>query len=76
MIDVTSPFIGTGKLVRLSTPEQFADMVENSKLLKIHPLIILGARGDASMYPRDVSKFLEIMEESDKKVCFGCFVFG
>ena len=62
MIDVTAPFIGTGALKRLATPEEFAEVVANSKLISERSLVIMGARGDASMYPDEVPKVLEAAE--------------
>ena len=63
MIKSSSPFIGTGKLARLASPEEFVEMIRESKLLQLHPLIILGARGDASMYPDEIWKVLELAEK-------------
>ncbi len=62
MIDATAPFIGTGVLKRLATPEEFAEVVANSKLISERSLVIMGARGDASMYPDEVPKVLEAAE--------------
>ncbi|MFZ8811819.1 MAG: radical SAM protein [Pyrobaculum sp.] len=62
MIDATAPFIGTGMLKRLATPEEFAEVVANSKLISERSLVIMGARGDASMYPDEVPKVLETAE--------------
>ncbi len=59
MIDATAPFIGTGALKRLATPEEFAQVVADSKLISERSLVIMGARGDASMYPDEVPKVLE-----------------
>lgn len=70
MIKSTAPFIGTGKLVKLASPEEFVDMIEGSKLLSLHPLVILGARGDASMYPAGVRRVLEIAEERGLRKVF------
>jgi hypothetical protein len=62
MIDATAPYIGTGVLKRLVTPEEFAEVVANSKLISERSLVIMGARGDASMYPDEVPKVLEAAE--------------
>jgi hypothetical protein len=62
MIDATAPYIGTGMLRRLVTPEEFAEVVANSKLISERSLVIMGARGDASMYPDEVPKVLEAAE--------------
>ncbi len=62
MIDATAPFIGTGALKRLAAPEEFAEVVANSKLISERSLVIMGARGDASMYPDEVPKVLEAAE--------------
>ncbi len=62
MIDSTAPFIGTGKLKPLVTPEEFAEAVANSKLISERSLVIMGARGDASMYPDGVARVLEEAE--------------
>jgi hypothetical protein len=63
MIDATAPFIGTGMLKRLATPEEFAQAVAGSKLISERSLVIMGARGDASMYPDEVPKVLEAAEK-------------
>jgi DNA repair photolyase len=62
MIDATAPFIGAGMLKRLATPEEFAEVVANSKLISERSLVIMGARGDVSMYPDEVPKVLEAAE--------------
>lgn len=62
MIDTTAPYIGTGKLLDLVTPEEFVESVMNSKLIGPNSLVIIGARGDASMYPDMIEEVLEISE--------------
>ncbi len=62
MIDATAPFIGTGALKRLAAPEEFAEVVANSNLISERSLVIMGARGDASMYPDEAPKVLEAAE--------------
>lgn len=62
MIDATAPFIGTGALKRLVSPEEFAEAVAGSKLISERSLVIMGARGDVSMYPEEVPKVLETAE--------------
>ncbi|MGC9012673.1 hypothetical protein, partial [Thermogladius sp.] len=63
MIDSTAPYIGTGRLKRLATPEEFAEAVAGSKLVSDSSLVILGARGDASMYPDEIPKVLDHAEK-------------
>jgi len=70
MIDATAPYIGTGALKRLVTPEEFAEVVANSKLISERSLVIMGARGDASMYPDEVPKVLEAAERLGVKAKF------
>jgi len=62
MIDTTAPYIGTGKLTRLTTPEEFAESVASSRLISGRSLVILGARGDASMYPKEIPRVLDRAE--------------
>ncbi len=64
VIGATAPFIGTGALKRLAAPEEFAEVVANSKLISERSLVIMGARGDASMYPDEVPKVLEASASS------------
>jgi len=63
MIDTTIPYFGTGELKRLATPEEFAESVSNSRLISERSLVIMGARGDASMYPNDIPKMLNTAEK-------------
>jgi hypothetical protein len=70
MIDTTAPYIGTGKLRRLVTPEEFAESVANSRLVSEKSLVILGARGDASMYPQEIPKVLDTAEKLGVKAKF------
>jgi hypothetical protein len=70
MIDATAPYISTGALRRLATPEEFAEVVANSKLISERSLVIMGARGDASMYPDEVPRVLEAAERLGVKTKF------
>jgi hypothetical protein len=57
-------------LKRLVTPEEFAEVVANSKLISERSLVIMGARGDASMYPHEIPKVLETAERLGVKAGF------
>lgn len=70
MIDSTAPFIGTGRLKPLVTPEEFAEAVVRSKLISERSLVIMGARGDASMYPDGVARVLEEAERLGARARF------
>lgn len=70
MIDATAPYIGTGRLRSLATPEEFAESVAGSKLVSERSLVIMGARGDASMYPSEIPKVLDAAEKLDVKAKF------
>ncbi|AFA40149.1 hypothetical protein Pogu_2122 [Pyrobaculum oguniense TE7] len=70
MIDSTAPYIGTGRLRRLATPEEFAESVAGSKLVSERSLVIMGARGDASMYPSEIPKVLDAAEKLGVKAKF------
>lgn len=59
-ISASKDYIGTGRLKRLATPEEMVEFLKESKLFLPTDIIILGARGDASMYPHEVKRFLEI----------------
>jgi len=63
MIDTTIPYLGTGELKRLVTPEEYAESIANSRLVSERSLVIMGARGDASMYPNDIPKMLDTAEK-------------
>jgi len=62
-ISASKDFIGTGRLKRLCTPDQMAEFLKGSKLFLPRDILILGARGDASMYSEEVLEFLEIVED-------------
>ena len=60
MIKATAPYIGTGKLKRLATPEKFNEFLENSKIFwPDKQLIIISARSDGSMQWQDTIQFLD-----------------
>ncbi|MEM1520448.1 MAG: hypothetical protein QXK42_02805 [Candidatus Korarchaeum sp.] len=61
-IRASRDFIGTGKLKPLTTPRGMVEFLKGSKLFKGRDLLILGARGDASMYPRDLLRFMELTD--------------
>lgn len=60
-ISASRDYIGTGRLKRLASPEEMVEFLLNSKLFLPSDILILGARGDASMYPREVLEFLELI---------------
>jgi len=64
-IRVSKDYIGTGKLKRLATPEQMVEFLKNSKLFLPKDVLILGARGDASMYPKEVLEFLNLIKNDE-----------
>ncbi|MEM3895590.1 radical SAM protein, partial [Thermofilum sp.] len=59
-IRVSRDYIGTGRLKRLATAEEMVNFLENSKIFLPKDILILGARGDASMYPKELLEFLRI----------------
>jgi hypothetical protein len=61
-IRASREYIGTGRLKRLATPEQMVVFLSRSKLFLPTDILILGARGDASMYPREVVELLRLLE--------------
>lgn len=65
-ISASRDYIGTEKLKRLATPEQMVEFLKNSKLFLPKDVLILGARGDASMYPQEVTQFLELIEKDER----------
>jgi len=62
-IGVSRDYIGTGNLKRIATPVQMIQFLKNSKLFLKRDILILGARGDASMYPGEVIQFLELVKD-------------
>ena len=46
----------------MTTPEEFAESVASSRLISGRSLVILGARGDASMYPNEIPRVLDTAE--------------
>ena len=64
-ISASKDYIGTGKLKRLATPEQMVEFLKKSKLFLPKDILILGARGDASMYPREVLEFLDLIKNDE-----------
>jgi len=65
-ISASKDYIGTEKLKRLSTPEQMVEFLKNSKLFLPKDVLILGARGDASMYPQEVKQFLNLVKKDEQ----------
>lgn len=65
-ISASKDYIGTEKLKRLATPEQMVEFLKNSKLFLPKDVLILGARGDASMYPREVLEFLDLIKDNEQ----------
>ncbi len=65
-ISASKDYIGTEKLKRLANPEQMVEFLKNSKFFLPKDILILGARGDASMYPREVFKLLELIKEDEQ----------
>jgi len=65
-IGASRDYIGTGKLKRLCKPEDMLEFIENSLLFLPGDILILGARGDASMYPEEVLDFLELLRDYKK----------
>ena len=77
MIDGTAPYIGTGELRRLATPEEMALFVEGSRLVRDADLLILGARGDASMYPDEIVDTAEALRGLGTRIlCLRRAVYG
>jgi len=64
-ISASKDYIGTGKLKRLATPEQMVEFLKKSKLFLPKDILILGARGDASMYPKEVLQFLDLIKNDE-----------
>jgi len=62
-INASKPYIGTGKLKRLATPEQMIEFLKKSRLFLPRDILILGARGDASMYPHELLRFLQLIRD-------------
>jgi hypothetical protein len=65
-ISASKDYIGTEKLKRLATPEQMVEFLRNSKLFLPKDVLILGARGDASMYPKEVLEFLDLIKDDEQ----------
>jgi hypothetical protein len=65
-IRASRDYIGTGRLKRLTTPRGMVEFLEKSKLFLPTDILILGARGDASMYPREVVQLLRLLEEDSR----------
>jgi len=59
-VPVSRPYFGTGRLRPMASPQEMTTFLLNSRLFDDNAVLILGARGDASMYPDDLLKFLEI----------------
>ena len=64
-ISASKDYIGTGRLKRLATPEQMVEFLKKSKLFLPRDILILGARGDASMYPQEVIDLLRLIKEDE-----------
>jgi hypothetical protein len=64
-ISASKDYIGTGKLKRLATPEQMVEFLKKSKLFLPKDILILGARGDASMYSKEILEFLELIKKDE-----------
>jgi hypothetical protein len=62
-ISASREYIGTGKLKRLCRAEDMIEFLKNSRLFLPEDMLILGARGDASMYPDEILEFLELLED-------------
>lgn len=65
-INASKDYIGTGRLKDLTTPEGMIEFMEKSKLFLPNDIMILGARSDASMYPREIEKFLELVSHNPR----------
>jgi len=64
-ISASKDYIGTGRLKRIATPEQMVEFLKKSKLFLPRDILILGARGDASMYPQEVIDLLRLIKEDE-----------
>lgn len=64
-ISASKDYIGTEKLKRLTTPKQMVEFLKNSRLFLPKDILILGARGDASMYPQEVLEFLDLIKDDE-----------
>ena len=59
-VPMSRAYIGTGALRPLASPDEMTAFLLDSRLFDENSLLILGARGDASMYPDDLLRFLEV----------------
>ncbi len=64
-ISASKDYVGTGKLKRLTRVAGMKEFLQRSKLFLPRDVLILGARGDASMYPAEILEFLEIISNDD-----------
>jgi len=64
-IAASRDYIGTRKLKRLTTAQGMAEFLQRSKLFLPRDFLILGARGDASMYPKEIIEFLGIISDDE-----------
>jgi DNA repair photolyase len=62
-ISASRRYIGTGRLKRLATPEEMVSFLKGSRLFLPKDIIILGARGDASMYLNEMLEFTKLFHE-------------
>ena len=67
-IDSTAPYIGTGRLKRLATPQAFVEFLSESRLVADGDLVIIGARGDGAYQVNDIWRVLELLDSAPKRV--------